>query len=332
MNLVRDGIGEKIGLFVSGLSMFVSAIVVGFARSWKLSLIMLSATVSMVLMMAITGRNMRVNAVMSVNEYAVAGSIAEEVLSSARNVAASGTQKQLASKYRLYLTRASTFDFKSKFFLSAMIAGMQAIMNLQYALAFWQGKRFVQNGELNVGQILTVIMASMVSGISIGQNLPHLQAFVQAVAAGTKILNTIERQSPIDPETDGGDKPDTFVGDIEFKNVKHIYPSRPDTTVLEDFSLKVPAGKMLALVGASGSGKSTIFGLLERFYLPMSGQILLDGKDISELNLKWLRRNITIVSQEPVLFSSTVYESIAHGLVGTEHEDVSSEIQPVTQL
>lgn len=322
MNLVQDGIGQKIGLFVSGLSMFVSALIVGFIRSWKLTLIMLSATVAMVLMMGINGRNMKVNQTKATDEYATAGTLAEEVLSSSRNVTAYGTQQRLESRYKVYLQKAAAFDFKSKFWLSSMIAGMMGVLNLQYALAFWQGHRFLQSGELGVAQILTVVMAAMVAGISIGHNLPHIQAFGQATAAATKVFNTIERQSPIDPETDKGEKPEEFIGNIEFKDIKHIYPSRPDTTVLDGFSLKIPVGKMVALVGASGSGKSTIFGLLERFYLPMTGQVLLDGRDVSTLNLKWLRRNMAIVSQDPVLFSTTIYESIAHGLVGTEHEHV----------
>ncbi|PSN71926.1 leptomycin B resistance protein pmd1 [Corynespora cassiicola Philippines] len=327
MNLVQDGIGQKIGLFVSGLSMFVSALIVGFIRSWKLTLIMLSATVAMVLMMGINGRNMKVNQTKATDEYATAGTLAEEVLSSSRNVTAYGTQQRLESRYKVYLQKAAAFDFKSKFWLSSMIAGMMGVLNLQYALAFWQGHRFLQSGELGVAQILTVVMAAMVAGISIGHNLPHIQAFGQATAAATKVFNTIERQSPIDPETDKGDKPEEFIGNIEFKDIKHIYPSRPDTTVLDGFSLKIPVGKMVALVGASGSGKSTIFGLLERFYLPMTGQVLLDGRDVSTLNLKWLRRNMAIVSQDPVLFSTTIYESIAHGLVGTEHEHASDEIK-----
>jgi ATP-binding cassette subfamily B (MDR/TAP) protein 1 len=94
-------------------------------------------------------------------------------------------------------------------------------------------------------------MALMIAGISIGQNLPHLQALGGATAAATKVFNTIERKSPIDPETDDGEIPDTFIGNIEFKDIKHIYPSRPDTTVLTDFSLDVPSGKTIALVGAS---------------------------------------------------------------------------------
>jgi ATP-binding cassette subfamily B (MDR/TAP) protein 1 len=327
MNLVQDGVGQKMGLFITGTAMFITALIVGFIRSWKLTLIMLSGTVCMVLIMGFNGKNMKVNQTLAVDEYATAGTLAEEVLSSARNVTAYGTQKRLQTRYEVFLKKAAAFDFKGKFWLSSMIAGMMGILNLQYALAFWQGNRFLQSGELGVANIMTVIMSAMIAGISIGHNLPHIQAFGQATAAANKVFNTIERLSPIDPETEEGEKPETFTGNIEFKNIRLIYPSRPDTTVLDDFSLSIPTGKMVALVGASGSGKSTIFGLLERFYLPMAGQVFLDGNDTSKLNLKWLRRNMALVSQDPVLFSTTIYESIAHGLVGTEHEYAKEEVK-----
>jgi ATP-binding cassette subfamily B (MDR/TAP) protein 1 len=322
MVMVQDGIGQKVSLFISGTSMFFSALIVGFIRGWKLTLIMLSGTVAMILMMGLNGRNMRANQVKAVDEFATAGTLAEEVISSARNVTAYGTQNRLLAKYKAYLTRASKWDFLSKFWLSSMIACLMAVVNMQYALAFWQGNRFLKQGELGVANILTIIMAAVVAGISLGHNLPHIQAFGGAVAAATKVFNTIERDSPINPETEEGEKPSEFIGNIEFKDIKHIYPSRPDTTVVENFNLTTEPGKMVALVGASGSGKSTIFGLLERFYLPMAGQVFLDGRDISTLNLKWLRRQMALVSQEPILFSITIYESIAHGLVGTEYEHV----------
>jgi ATP-binding cassette subfamily B (MDR/TAP) protein 1 len=102
--------------------------------------------------------------------------------------------------------------------------------------------------------------------------------------------------APIDPEAELGEKPGEFMGNIEFRNVKHVYPSRMDTTVVEDFNLVIETDKMVAMVGASGSGKSTSFGLLERFYLPMDGQVYVDGKGISKLNLRWLRRHIALVS------------------------------------
>jgi ATP-binding cassette subfamily B (MDR/TAP) protein 1 len=114
-------------------------------------------------------------------------------------------------------------------------------------------------------------------------------------------------------------------GHIELRNIRHIYPSRPEVTVMESVNLIVPAGKTTALVGESGSGKSTIVGLVERFYDPVGGTVYLDGQDISGLNLRWLRRQISLVSQEPTLFATTIFGNIRHGLIGTAHETESEE-------
>lgn len=94
---------------------------------------------------------------------------------------------------------------------------------------------------------------------------------------------------------------------------------------MNDVTLDIPAGKTTALVGASGSGKSTIIGLVERFYEPVQGKVFLDGHDISTLNLRWLRQQIALVSQEPTLFGTTIYENIRHGLVGTQYETAGPE-------
>jgi len=104
-----------------------------------------------------------------------------------------------------------------------------------------------------------------------------------------------------------------------------IYPSRPEVVVMEDVSLVVPAGKTTALVGASGSGKSTVVGLVEKFYTPVGGRVLLDGHDIKDLNVQFLRQNVSLVSQEPTLFSVSIAANIAHGLIGTQWETANDE-------
>lgn len=327
MNLVQDGVSQKVALVITGFAMFISALVVGFVRSWKLTLVMLSATVAILLTMGSVGKAMKNNQTRSVDAFATAGTLAEEVISSARNVNAFGSQERLGKKYEVYLNEAAKYDYKAKFYLGLLLAMMMCIINLQFGLAFWQGSRFFHDGDLGVSQILTVIIAAMIAGISIGHNLPHIGSFGLAAAAAAKIFSTIERTPPIDPDSDNGAKPDSVTGTIEFKNVKHVYPSRTDTLVLDNFSLVIPAGQMTAIVGASGSGKSTLFGLIERFYSPLSGDILFDGQDIRGLNLKWLRRNMSLVSQEPVLFSVTIYESIEHGLIGTEYENASKDVK-----
>jgi ATP-binding cassette subfamily B (MDR/TAP) protein 1 len=149
--------------------------------------------------------------------------------------------------------------------------------------------------------------------------------FTKATVAATELFQLMDRTSSIDPFDETGEKPQQVPGHVEIENVTFSYPMRPTIPVLEDFSLNIPAGKVTALVGASGSGKSTIVGLLERWYSPSAGTIKLDGKPIDKLNLQWLRQHVRLVQQEPVLFSGSVYENIINGLVGTPWETDSRE-------
>jgi ATP-binding cassette subfamily B (MDR/TAP) protein 1 len=124
-----------------------------------------------------------------------------------------------------------------------------------------------------------------------------LQAFTLALSACSKIYETIDRVPTIDVYSEDGERPKDVAGNVEFRNINFIYPSRPEVQVLDNVNLFVPHGKTTALVGASGSGKSTIVGLAERWYDPVEGEVLLDGKNLKELNLRWLRNQISLVSQ-----------------------------------
>lgn len=192
------------------------------------------------------------------------------------------------------------------------------------------GSRFLVDGSVGLAQILTIQMAIMMGAFALGNITPNVQAITTAVAAANKIYATIDRVSPLDPLSTEGQKLEKIQGDVELKNIRHIYPSRPDVVVMDDVSLIFPAGKTTALVGASGSGKSTIVGLIERFYNPVGGSLYIDGHDIKDLNLRWLRQQISLVSQEPALFSTTIFGNIKHGLIGTPHEHASDKV--ITEL
>ncbi|KAG8687043.1 GTPase-activating protein [Ceratobasidium sp. 423] len=152
---------------------------------------------------------------------------------------------------------------------------------------------------------------------------PEQQAVSQARGAAAKLFQTIDRVPPIDSLSDAGLKPENAgPGKIQLRNVRFDYPSRPDVRILKDLTLTFEAGKTAALVGASGSGKSTIIALIERFYDPLSGSVLLDGVDLKDLNVRWLRSQIGLVSQEPSLFATTIEENVAHGLVGSKYDHV----------
>jgi ATP-binding cassette subfamily B (MDR/TAP) protein 1 len=172
---------------------------------------------------------------------------------------------------------------------------------------------------------VNVFMAILVGSASLAQLAPQIDAVSNGRAAAAKLYETIDRIPDIDSSDPGGLRPEKVEGHITFESVKFNYPSRPNVEVVRDLSISFPAGGTAALVGLSGSGKSTVIGLVERFYDPLSGVIKLDGVDLKRLNIKWLRTQIGLVSQEPTLFATTIKGNVAHGLIGTEHEYASEE-------
>ena len=165
----------------------------------------------------------------------------------------------------------------------------------------------------------------MIGSFSLAMLAPEVAALTSAMGAAAKIFATIDRVPPIDSADPSGLKPEKVVGEIELKDIKFSYPTRPDVEVLKGISLIFKAGETTALVGASGCGKSTVISLIERFYDPSSGAIELDQTDIKDLNVKWLRSQIGLVSQEPVLFSMSIGDNVKMGLIGTPLEKASDE-------
>jgi ATP-binding cassette subfamily B (MDR/TAP) protein 1 len=157
-------------------------------------------------------------------------------------------------------------------------------------------------------------------------------SFGAAAEASNKVFSLIDRESPIDPGSMEGQQLSHIEGTITFEDVTHWYPANLEgPAVLNRFSLNIPAGKTTAVIGASGSGKSTLVALLMRFYLPAKGSILVDGHDIEQLNVRWWRQQVALVSQEPVLFNATIFDNIAYGMKGAEPKKVRMKPQyPVT--
>ena len=151
--------------------------------------------------------------------------------------------------------------------------------------------------------------------MALGQLAPPMTSFITAKAAVRSVLDVVNRKPLIDGLSAEGQQPETkSQGAIEIRDINFAYPSRPNITVCKDYSLSIAPGESVALVGASGCGKSTIINLLLRFYDPQSGTVNLDGLNIRDLNIRWLRHQIGYVGQEPILFAGTVAENIAYGL------------------
>lgn len=157
---------------------------------------------------------------------------------------------------------------------------------------------------------------------ALGSSFINVKHFTEANAAAALILEMIERVPSIDSADQQGKTITEVKGELVFEEIDFAYPSRPGNLVLRKFNLKVVACQTVGLVGSSGSGKSTVINLLQRFYDPLGGEILLDGIGIKSLQLKWLRSQMGLVAQEPILFATTVKENILFGKEEASQEEI----------
>ncbi|KAM0283373.1 hypothetical protein ACHAQH_002496 [Verticillium albo-atrum] len=325
--LIQSGTAEKLGLFVQALSTFIAAFVVAFIADWKLTLISSCIVPAIILISGLVSwLDVRVETGI-LRVYGQAGSYAENILGGIRAVQAFGLRTRLVAKYKAdFLDDAYKRGMKKNLLYGLLFGGEYSVLYCGMGLAFWQGINMVSRGDIaDIGVVFTVVFSIVVAAMTITSIAPHMLAFGRAATAAAELFTLIDRDSAIDPFGESGEKPDHVSGNIEIQGIDFSYPNRPDVTVLQDFTLRVPAGKVTALVGPSGSGKSTIVGLLERWYDPGQGKIALDGIDLKDLNLRWLRTNVRLVQQEPTLFNGTVFDNIANGLIGTAWEDAPAE-------
>ncbi|XP_056163008.1 ABC transporter B family member 4-like isoform X6 [Syzygium oleosum] len=196
------------------------------------------------------------------------------------------------------------------------------ILFCSYALAIWFGGKMILEKGYTGGEVLNVIIAVLAGSMSLGQASPCMTAFAAGQAAAFKMFETINRKPEIDSCNTCGKTLDEIRGEIELKDVYFSYPARPDELIFNGFSLYIPSSTTTALVGQSGSGKSTVISLIERFYDPQAGEVLIDGVNLKEFQLKWMRSKIGLVSQEPVLFASSIKDNIAYGKDNATIEEI----------
>ncbi|KAL5007420.1 hypothetical protein ScPMuIL_016226 [Solemya velum] len=318
---IHDGIGDKLGAFFQWIAAFVAGIAIGFTRGWKLSLVVLAISPLLVASGGIMTKLMASFTEKELKAYSRAGAIAEEVLGAIRTVVAFGGQEKECKRYNKNLTEARNLGMKKGITNGVSMGIIWFAEYSSYALGFWYGGKLVREAEgYSIGDVLIVFFGVLVASYSIGMAIPNLQNFASARGAAYSIFQMIDKVPHIDSSSTEGLKPGEVIGNMEFKNIHFRYPSRPDVKILNGVSLKVGLGKTVALVGASGCGKSTLVQLIQRFYDPDEGDIFLDDVNIRNLNVKWLREHIGIVSQEPILFGTSILENIRYG-----REDVTQE-------
>ncbi|KAI9221924.1 hypothetical protein BC828DRAFT_346642, partial [Blastocladiella britannica] len=317
---IQAGVGDKVGHTIMNLGTWVIGYALGFSKKYYMG-IMLSGLPFLVLAFGIQGMTLIKLARQAILSSSRAAAVAEEGISSIRTVASFGAEDRETARFAKLAEEIHQADSQTGNVSGAGQGSIYLVAYLSHGLLLWYGSRMLANGEIPVGTVVSIFTCYFFGSLALGQIAPFIGDFAQARSAAFEIFNVIDRDSHVDPFNESGLKPETVKGRIEFTDVDFAYPTRPDVQILKKFNLMVEPGTTVALVGQSGSGKSTCVGLLERFYVPLAGTVTLDGVSIETLNVQWLRGHIGYVGQEPVLFNGTLRQNIAWG----SHAPVTDE-------
>ncbi|KAL2756617.1 hypothetical protein ACRALDRAFT_1080798 [Sodiomyces alcalophilus JCM 7366] len=323
---IQAGTSEKVGICISTISFFVTAFVVAFTREARLAGMLTSMVPAFLLMSLVGGAFLTKFAVRSSNSVASASSLAGECLSNISVVQAFGAAPRLEAKFASLVSDANRAGIQ-KAGVAALQAGLLYFIAYSgNALAFWQGSILIADtmekggSGTSVGHVYTIILVLVDACVMLGSIAPLIPLFGGASAAYQRLLEDLEYPSLIDGTSEEGHvltADNVDASGIEFNNVSFAYPSRPGQPVLRNLNLSFPAGKYTAIVGLSGSGKSTIASLIARLQDPEEGNITIDGHDLRDVNVRSLRSLVGFVQQEPSLLNASVLSNIAFGLVNS---------------
>uniref|UniRef100_A0A4X2M982 P-type phospholipid transporter n=1 Tax=Vombatus ursinus TaxID=29139 RepID=A0A4X2M982_VOMUR len=324
---ISEGIGDKVGMFFQAVATFFAGFIVGFIRGWKLTLVIMAISPILGLSTAVWAKILSAFSDKELAAYAKAGAVAEEALSAIKTVIAFGGQNKELERYQRHLENAKKIGIKKAISANISMGIAFLLIYASYALAFWYGSTLVISKEYTIGNALTVFFSILIGAFSVGQAAPCIDSFANARGAAYAVFDIIDNNPKIDSFSEAGHKPDHIKGNLEFRNVHFSYPSRADVKILKGLNLKVNSGQTVALVGNSGCGKSTTVQLIQRLYDPLEGTISIDGQDIRTLNVRYLREIIGVVSQEPVLFATTIAENIRYGREDATMDEVKKAVK-----
>jgi ATP-binding cassette subfamily B (MDR/TAP) protein 1 len=329
--LIRALVGDALSLAVQNVASAASGLIIAFTASWELALIIL-------VMLPLIGINgfvqvkfMKGFSADAKSKYEEASQVANDAVGSIRTVASFCAEEKVMQMYKKQCEGPIKDGIKQGFISGLGFGFSFFILFCVYATSFYAGARLVEDGKTTFNNVFQVFFALTMAAIGISQSSTFAPDSSKAKVAAASIFAIIDRKSKIDSSDETGTVLENVKGDIELRHLSFTYPARPDIQIFRDLCLTIRAGKTVALVGESGSGKSTVISLLQRFYDPDSGHITLDGVELKKLQLKWLRQQMGLVGQEPVLFNDTIRANIAYGK-GSEEAATESEIIAAAEL
>lgn len=250
--------------------------------------------------------------------------IMQESLSNIRTVVSFNLKDRRCAAYELHL-KSEDGGFILKSILIGIAHGLMVFNNFGVlALAFWYGSALIQDGKADLRDVLISTLAVVMGAIGAGRAAGYLSNVTDAQTSAQRVFSIIDRVPGIDPDSTHTQLSSTGNSEcsVELRRVNFVYPAQPNISVLNDVEILIPAGSQLGLIGKTGCGKSTIVSLLARFYDPSSGSVLVNDINLAEMNLREWRSRISIVLQEPNLFSGSVRDNIRYSKLDATDEEV----------
>ncbi|WP_414654185.1 ABC transporter ATP-binding protein [Hyalangium sp.] len=293
-----------------------------FYTSPMLTLVMLAVVPPVAVSAVAYGRRVRKLSKEVQDALAASNEVAEESLSGVRTVRSFAAEKSEVARYRGAVEKAFELA-RHRARQSSTFMGVASFGGFAAAAAvLWYGGRLVVDGSLSVGGLTSFLVYSMFVAFALGALTELWADFMRASGAAERVFELMDRKPSI--PSSGGERLAHTQGRVQLQDLRFTYPARPDVPVLQGIDLTIEPGEVVAIVGPSGAGKSTIAAMLGRLYDPQSGRILLDGKDLKELDPEWLRQQIGVVAQEPLLFSSSIADNIRYGKAGASVAEVEA--------
>jgi ATP-binding cassette subfamily B (MDR/TAP) protein 1 len=309
---IQDCFTNKLGAVLKSLVQIILGVTLALVFAWKMALVLLSFAPVVLFMMFFAGLASQLVMKRTIRISTAASAVANEVIGAIRTVRSMDGEDKEIQRFQNKLATGNKLFVLKGIILGTPIGAMELSIWGILSFGMWWGGRLLINGEISLGNMIRVFTLLLFSVIQCSMLMSYLPDFGRAYQASLNILKVIYRKPVM--RYSGGITPNKIEGHVEFKNVSFAYPTRPNLQVLKNFNLTITPGQAVALVGASGSGKSTIVGLIERFYEANSGEIYLDGVNIAEIDPRWIHRNIGIVTQEPTLFAGTIRDNIIYAV------------------
>lgn len=320
--MVKVIIADRMSVILQCVSSILIATVVSMAVNWRMSLVAWAVMPCHFIGGLIQAKSAKGFS----GDYSAAHSelvaLASESTTNIRTVASFCHEEQVLGKAKTSLEIPKK-NYRKESIKYGIIQGFSlCLWNIAHAVALWYTTILIDRGQATFKNGIRSYQIFSLTVPSITELYTLIPTVISAISILTPAFKTLDRKTEIEPDTPDDSQPERIHGNVEFENVKFNYPSRPTVTVLDNFSLRIEAGLKVAFVGPSGAGKSSVLALLLRFYDPQAGKVLIDGKDIQKYNLRWLRTQIGLVQQEPLLFNCSVRDNICYGNSGASESEI----------